>query len=257
MATNKHGLSRIIPSEVKRQIRQNCGFGCVICGLGIYDYEHVDPEFPEAEMHDPNKMTLLCMQCHGKVSRKMWSKDKVKLAMQDPYCKKSGYSNEYFDFGTNFPTIQFAGSLIQNCSIPILVYGESLFEIKPPEENGAPFRLSGNFYNRQGNDSLKIIDNEWFASTDNWDVEIIGPVITIRESSGNVHLQLTSVPPYGIIVSKLNMKIKNITFEGDKDSLNINYPDGRKRELSGCFMSGFPVALSIGPSDGYIVAMSL
>ena len=57
---NKFELSRTIPEPIKRQIRQDSGFGCVICGLGIIQYEHVDPEFHLAKIHDPSKMTLLC-----------------------------------------------------------------------------------------------------------------------------------------------------------------------------------------------------
>jgi hypothetical protein len=252
---NKHGLPRYIPSEIRLGIRKKCGFGCVICGLGIYEYEHVDPEFSDAEIHDPQKMTLLCMQCHGKVTKKIWSKDKVKLAMQNPYCMQVGYNNEHFDFGTSLPVIAFSGVQLSNCQIPIQVYGDSLFGIKAPEIKGAPFRLSGQFCNSKGDISLTITDNEWFAMADNWDIEIIGPTITIKESNGNIHLQLTSNPPHGLIVDKLNMFYKNIKFIGDKDSLIITYPDGRTRQFSNCLSSGFPIGLSIGPPSGFVAGM--
>lgn len=29
---NKQGISRDIPDPIKRDVRQRCGFGCVICG---------------------------------------------------------------------------------------------------------------------------------------------------------------------------------------------------------------------------------
>jgi 5-methylcytosine-specific restriction endonuclease McrA len=32
-----------IPEGVKREVRQRCGFGCVICGLPIYEYDHLVP----------------------------------------------------------------------------------------------------------------------------------------------------------------------------------------------------------------------
>jgi len=57
--TNKHGLPRHIPPEIKRAIRQACGFGCVTCGSAIGQYEHIDPEFAEATSHDPEKMAYL------------------------------------------------------------------------------------------------------------------------------------------------------------------------------------------------------
>ena len=57
---NQYGLTRTIPEDIKRQVRQACGFGCVCCGLAIATYEHIDPEFHFAESHDPDKMAYLC-----------------------------------------------------------------------------------------------------------------------------------------------------------------------------------------------------
>jgi hypothetical protein len=177
---NIHGLRRTIPNEIKREIRQNSGFGCVVCGIGIYNYEHVDPEFYQASAHDPKAMTLLCYSCHGKVTTRMLSKDSVKRAMLNSFCKKSGYSNDFFDFGATTPNLKFASMTIIGCNIPIKIKGHSLFEVKAPEEAGAPFRLSGSFYDSREELSLKIIDNEWMANSDNWDVEVVGQAITIR-----------------------------------------------------------------------------
>jgi hypothetical protein len=70
---NKHGLPRSIPSHIKQEIRQRCGFGCVICGFGFYDYEHFDPDFVDAKSHSPEGMTLLCSQCNQKRARKRLS----------------------------------------------------------------------------------------------------------------------------------------------------------------------------------------
>lgn len=63
---NKYGLSRYVPSDVRRIVRQRCGFGCVICGLSLYDYEHFAPYFKDAKSHDPDGITLLCMQSNQK-----------------------------------------------------------------------------------------------------------------------------------------------------------------------------------------------
>ena len=48
---NEHGLPRHIPADVARAVRQECGFGCVICGVALIQYEHFDPEFAEAREH--------------------------------------------------------------------------------------------------------------------------------------------------------------------------------------------------------------
>ena len=111
---NKYDLSRTIDADIRRQIRQACGFGCCVCGNAITEYEHVDPPFEEAKIHDPQHITLLCTGCHGKVTRKFWSKDKIKKAMQNPACLAQGYSNEVFDFGLDSPWLQLGGVTIQH-----------------------------------------------------------------------------------------------------------------------------------------------
>ncbi len=94
MTENKYGLKRSIPAEVKREVRKRCGFGCVICGNGIDDYEHVDPPFKDAKEHDPNGIALLCPNCHAKKTRGFGSANIVCNALKKPFCFSKGYTAE-------------------------------------------------------------------------------------------------------------------------------------------------------------------
>lgn len=178
MKTNLLGLSRHIPADVKNEVRKKCGFGCVICAFPIIEYEHVDPVFVKANAHDPAGIALLCPNCHSKVTRRQYSKDKVIQAMQSPKALENGIVSDFFCFSDEFPAIQFGGVKMSECNIPIMVGGESLFEFTL---NDGHFSLTGKFYDSKGNLSLEIIDNEWVCSTKIWDLEIIGPRIIIRE----------------------------------------------------------------------------
>src|SRR4030081_1882421 len=140
MQKNRHGLTRDIPEPVMRKVRQASGFGCVICGASIIEYEHVDPEFVDAREHNATEITLLCPQCHSKVTTGIWSKDKVKAAMAAPRCKRCGFTSEAFDLGKTHPVIVFAGMTLKKCDIPIEVRGLPLFQIKTGEVEHAPFR---------------------------------------------------------------------------------------------------------------------
>lgn len=219
MRENKYGLSRDIPEPVKRAVRQACKFGCVICGSSIIEYEHVDPEFPDAKKHDPQRITLLCPQCHSKVTTGLWSKEKVKSAMQDPWCKKEGYAYESFDIGTKFPTIVFGGATFTNCVIPVRVKNLPLFQIKGPEKVGAPFRVTAYFFNTLGVPSLTILDNEWHAYDSNWDVEVSGRTIAVRDQPGHISLRIVAEPPERLIIDRLNMIVHHIHFVATKKIL--------------------------------------
>lgn len=241
---NKYGLSRNIPNEVKRAVRQRCGFGCVICGSGIIVYEHVIPEFAEATEHNPDHITLLCPQCHAKVTNGFWSKQKVKEAMRTPKSKRQGFSREFFDIGNGHPSLQFGGMLLKNCSIPIEVCGLPLFKIERSEENGL-FMLSGTFCNPKGEITLRIVENEWFAQESNWDVEVAGGKLIVRGAKGDIHLKLVADPPETIIVDRLNMYLEGYSFEAKGDFFRVITPDGQSLESTLLLMDNCRVGLAL------------
>ena len=107
---NKYGLSRYIGPNIARQIRQACGYGCVICGDAIFQYEHIDPEFAEAREHSPEHIAALCGGCHDKITRGFWSKNKVKEARQNPVCKQQGFSHSSLDIAAKGNFIVKIGS---------------------------------------------------------------------------------------------------------------------------------------------------
>ena len=150
MSVNRLGLPRDIPDDVKRAVRQRCGFGCVVCGLAIVEYAHIDPEFPDAKRHDPAAIALLCPQCHAKVTTGMWSVELVKRAMASPKCIQVGFAREFLDLLGGSPQLEFGGVVLQNCPVPIEVGGQPLFQVRAPEAAGQPFRLSGIFTDSAG-----------------------------------------------------------------------------------------------------------
>jgi len=243
---NQYGLSRTIPEPIKRQIRQQSGFGCVICGLGIIQYEHVDPEFKDAHVHDPNCMTILCPGCHSKVTTGMWSKQRVIDAMQNPICLTQGYSNELFDIGNGHPRIHFAGSVMENTTIPLMIGEMAVFEIKPPDEENGVFLLSAAFYDSQGNNTLSIVDNEWFATTNNWDVQVVGPTITIREDRRRIALQLTASPPDQLTISIVEMLVQGLIVRGNQEQFTVSHPQtGQSATFSNCLSSNCRIGFRV------------
>lgn len=242
---NRHGLSRDIPDPIKRQVRQACGFGCVVCGASIVEYEHVDPEFAEATEHDPSKITLLCPQCHLKVTTGMWSKQKIKSAMSAPRCKEIGFASEAFDLGQTHPAVTFAAVTLRNCEIPVLVRDLPLFQVKNGEDPGAPFRLTAHFFNSNGTPSLLIRDNEWLALSSNWDVEVTGGSIIVRDSPGHVSLKLVADPPCGLIVERMDMLLYGIRFTGGPNVLQVAFPGGGMSTFTSCLVDNCKVGLAL------------
>ncbi len=246
--TNKYGLKRSIPEETKRAIRTACGFGCVCCGLAIASYEHIDPEFCEASEHDQEKMAYLCEGCHSRVTRKFWSKDRIKKARQNPWCVTNNKCHDAFDIGSSTELKIIIGTNhIINIHEIFKVDETVLLAIEPPESDGGPFRLSGEFYDEMGRNIFRICRNEWIGNSQNWDIECVGGRIIIRTGQNNIALQLLSQPPFGITIEKMNMNYRGTSYFADEGFLKVSSHDGGTIIISG---------REIRAADGHCVAFT-
>ncbi len=223
---NKFGLKRRPDADVRRTIRQNSGFGCVVCGLAIGDYEHVDPTYANAKIHDPSCMTFLCIRCHGKVTRGQLSKESVKNAMMEPAALKTGFSFEALDVGSTAPTIHIGPMSVKDCESIILVNTRPVLWVHPPEEVGGPVRIGAEMRNEQGELIFSIVDNEWRVRNESWDVEVIGKITTIRNGPGEIALVIRTEPPGDLYVDRMDMSIEGYRFWLESGDLYIRLPGG-------------------------------
>lgn len=242
---NKHGLSRTVPADVQRIVRQRCGFGCVVCGLAFYDYEHFDPDFSDATEHNPAGMSLLCSQCNQKRARGRLSAETVAVANANPKCLQQGFSSELFDFGPQPIKVTFAGVTFFDCRHLIVVNGLPLLTVSPPKEQGQPVLLSGMFTDANGKVTLRIRDNVWSVDSENWDVECIGPRITIRSASRAISLVLRMAPPTELVVERLEMRLHGVYLRGNREVLEISMNGGGWSQWQGCNISSCNVGIAI------------
>lgn len=243
---NQHGLGRYVPMDVRREIRTRCGFGCVICGLAYYDYEHFDPDFKDAKEHKAEGMTLLCMQCNQKRARGTLSAATVARANAHPKCKQQGFASELFDFGLEPIEVKFAGASFVDCGTLIQVRGVDLLSFKPPAEPGSPFLLSGLLSDATGATTLRIVDNEWFAGDENWDVEVVGPLITIRRGVGDIALQVRVMPPHALVIERVDMQCEGVFIKGEGDILKFSGDGLNWNTLQSVSMSSCRIGIRIG-----------
>ena len=242
--TNQHGLTRHIPAEMKRVVRQRCGFGCAICGAALYDYEHFEPDFKDAREHHPDGITLLCMQCNQKRRRGHLSRETVKAANAAPVCITSGSASETFDFSSERIRVNLGGVTFVNCETLIEVQGVPLLSICGDDELG-PIKLSGFFSDLSGKSILTIDQNEWSVSNTNWDVECEGPRITIRSAPKAIALAFRCDPPNSIHVERLKMKFKAYHLDGGVEQLRIWHPRGYSFLWQGCGVADCRVGISV------------
>ena len=247
--TNKHGLSRNIPAAVKREVRQRCGFGCVVCGLAIIQYEHVDPEYADAKEHDPNKITALCGACHDKVTRRVWSKEKVIRHNEKPKCVVDGYASDFFDIGQNVPKVVFGGTEWIETPVIIEALGETILGLARNDDSGM-VEMSGVFHNDDDQEIFRIENNEWKGSADNFDIDVVGNVLTVRKEKRKIALKIRVEPPNAFIVEEIDMLFRGARISGVRgQGFKAVAPDGSTIVVAGLKAENCAAGVIIGETS--------
>ncbi len=94
-----------------------------------------------------------------------------------------------------------------------------IIKIIPPENEESPFRLSAIFFNKKGEVTLKIIDNEWFSYSSNWDLEVKAGKIIISDSKNSLNLILKTVDSETIEIELIECRIGDLYLIGNRKEL--------------------------------------
>lgn len=219
MSKNQFGLSRNIPSAVQLEVRQRSKFGCIFCRCAIYQYEHIIPEFKNAESHDENYICLLCGTCHDKVTKGRIAKTTV----QHRYNEIQNSDNikrpfDDFDLSATELSLEIGGAVFHKTKTFLRINNEDILSVNPPIDNAAFPSISGIFYDSAGQETLRIIDNVWESSHNMWDIEIVGQKLTIKTEKDRKALVLFILPPNRIKLEYLDMY---------KDNCRVICKDGK------------------------------
>lgn len=88
--------TRYITSDIRREVRKECGFCCIFYGNLVCQYEHI-VTFASDPSHDPANIVLLCATCHQNVTARRISKSEVSRQRQKPFAFQ-GRGHPYYKF---------------------------------------------------------------------------------------------------------------------------------------------------------------
>jgi len=195
-----------IPEAIKREVRQRCGFGCVICGLPLYEYEHMK-EWAKVKRHVADEITLLCRKHHGEKTDRLLPIDKVFQADKEPYNLKNGvsrnvllhYSGNEVEFMLGSCSFYYPALPMNSFAFPLVIDDTAIIGFMI-DKGGLSISFSA--FDELNNPVLAIDRNELIYSAYQWDIEWVGKILTIREGRGKILLQLYFEPPKIIKVVK-------------------------------------------------------
>ena len=215
---NKFGLDRYVPLATRKRIRRRCKFGCVVCGSAIVTYEHVDPPFSDAKVHDPEKMTLLCGHHQLESSKGLLSKSSIQEHDENPMGSQRGYVDHIFDLNGNLPSLVMGTNKLDLGPNQVFsINGLPIFKIDRPELKSRKWRLSGIFYGEENIILCYIEKNELRLLAHNYDVVQISNRFCISNIEGDRIFELEINPPDELVV-----KFMKLVLDGNEVSVDGN-----------------------------------
>jgi hypothetical protein len=189
-----------------REVRQRCGFGCVLCGKPIYQYDHIFG-WPTTLEHVVEEITLLCAEHHDEKTRGFLPNEKVIEANGAPFNLKTGVTKPY--------DLRFEGSEYEIRLGSVTMSGQDNgvgTEVQAIRIDGQAMigvvLLDGHFlfflnvvdpYNRL---VLQIFGNELTVNLLAWDVEIVGTHLIVREGLGKILFDIRFVLPHTVVIER-------------------------------------------------------
>lgn len=193
-----------IPSEIKRILRQRCGFGCVLCGSPAYQYEHI--EGYGVTGHDPDAMTLLCVFHHNEKTLKRLPVVAVRRADMKPYnrAKPLGAKHPtYFEGPTlniDLGSFRFIGSTEVAETTVIEVDGEPILKVRFEEDGIISLDLT--IRDADNRPVLIIRRGELRHATTTWDVTFEAQKLIVRRGPGDIIFSIQFMTPDTIIIKR-------------------------------------------------------
>lgn len=250
--------SRNIPEPIKREVRQRCGFGCVICGFPIYEYEHME-EWAIVKRHVADEITLLCDQHHKEKTAKLLPKEKVFEANNNPYNLQNGVSKPYnmhyygnnaeVEYGNNKFSLQYNNSDRQIQMVPLMIDNIPLIYITLLEGH---YLLNLILFDKYNKPILQIKDNQLFYMVDTWDIKMVGSTLTINQASRDILIQISFQPPSKIIIVKGKFLLNGVEVLISSENILIT---NNSVIIRGCNAVNRPGGIFIGKTDFSIPAM--
>ncbi|WP_336704371.1 HNH endonuclease signature motif containing protein [Chryseobacterium indologenes] len=233
-----------IPKSIEREVRQRCGFGCVICGCPVYDYEHM-LEWSVVQRHVASEITLLCPTHHRAKTSKRLSPEMVKKANEKPF-------NLNKDFSTPDP-LYFEGEKaivnIGDCTFSTLYNGNetSLIALQILEQPiikvtiiDGHYLIDAQLYNKNNELLLSIKDSVLEYSLGTWDIYFVGNTLTIREGSRKIFVEIAFESPDTVSIKRGNVYFKSVNVKITPKGLKIG-----TSEISQAYMENVLIGIWI------------
>lgn len=204
-------------------VRYRCGYGCVRCGVTIYEYRAIPPENATGAVEG----ALLCPPCHRLYSTEKLTLAQIRNFSAHPISRQQGFSRDHLPFSVGVPELLIGGKHpVKGTPIPISIGGEPILMFAPPRQGVGATRISVQLGDANGVLTRIIDGNEWLVRDERWQFRWLGERYSITSQDGGGRVVLRFLTRERIAVEQLSTVIGRRSIEITDSAMVI---DGMRR----------------------------
>lgn len=178
--------SRDIPSEVKRALRVESGFGCCKCGQPFIEYHHIVP-FATQPHHRLEDMMALCPIHHHQATVGAADDACQRSWKERPFNIERGFADGQLLIASKVLALEVGTNLLVGRGVRFAVDSEPLLNVR--SDGTGRLLLSLSLFDRSDKLRLLVVDNEWLTGEPiPWDLEYGFNSLKLRNTSAGISL---------------------------------------------------------------------
>ena len=238
-----------IDTEVARLVRQDCGFGCVLCGCPLYDIHHID-DYSQTRQHSRDNLALLCPTHHREATSKLLTKDRVVEARVNPHNRIAGRSRPHrLHFDGDHCTVWLGDSHTMSMDTPskftvLMIDGIELLGFRFIEGS---LLLQLLLLDECDRPVLAATDGQLQYLPTAWDIQFKRNRLTMKDNAHRCRLELVLEPPTTLRIRRGLIWVNGIAIKIAKQGLMcVNTGDTLAFDGHTCQPSSHQIALAFG-----------
>ncbi|MEO7859212.1 MAG: HNH endonuclease signature motif containing protein [Nitrospirales bacterium] len=176
--------SRKIPEPIRRQLRQEAGFGCCICGNPVFQYHHI-ADWALTKAHNPVDMMALCPNHHHEETVHAIAEQEQRNWKKHPLNIVNGYVDGLLKITEPGVAVEVGTNYFVGPGFKFIVDGAPLLALD--RDSAGHLQLSLDLYDPADSLLLQIHNNEWLTGDPMpWDIEFSHRLFVLRRKSGEI-----------------------------------------------------------------------
>lgn len=179
------GFRPSIPKAVVRELRQESGFGCAVCGHPIVEYHHIIP-WAERQHFEPEHMVALCRNHHKELGDR--SRKHAYRAKQNPINIRTGRVKGYLYTNKENQALVIGNTRFVGATHAVSYFGNPLFGYRIADSE---IQINAFIPDDDLWPSIEVKRNEVTAAAgDFWDIEFKNLFVKFQRKKGENFLSI-------------------------------------------------------------------